>query len=77
MLISTIAIIATNAHDLLSLNEIIHTNMFLIPYGIVVMALTQSYTLLLKFSSAFKRIEELSGDLKRTNFPTLDLFRMN
>jgi adenylate cyclase len=68
MLISTIAIIATNAHDLLSLNEIIHTNMFLIPYGIVVMALTQSYTLLLKFSSAFKRIEELSGDLKRTNF---------
>jgi two-component system sensor histidine kinase ChiS len=26
------------------------------------------YTLLLKFSSAFKRIEELSGDLKRTNF---------
>ncbi len=68
MLVSTIAIILTNMHDLLSLNEIIHSNMFLIPYGIVIMAITQSYTLLLKFSSAFKRIEELSGDLKRTNF---------
>lgn len=68
ILVSTIAIILTNVHDLLAINEIIHTNMFLIPYGIVIMALTQSYTLLLKFSSAFKRIEQLSGDLKRTNF---------
>jgi|JI8StandDraft_1071087.scaffolds.fasta_scaffold03377_4 adenylate cyclase len=68
ILVSTIAIILTNAHDLLAINEVIHTNMFLIPYGIVIMALTQSYTLLLKFSSAFKRIEELSLDLRRTNF---------
>ncbi len=68
ILVSTSAIILTNVHDLLVLNEVIHTNMFLIPYGIAVMALTQSYALLLKFSAAFKRIEELSGDLRRTNF---------
>ena len=68
ILVSTVAIILTNIHDLLAINEIIHTNVFLIPYGIAIMAITQSYALLLKFSSAFKRIEQLSGDLKRTNF---------
>lgn len=66
--VSTIAIMLTNIHDLFAANEIITTNLFLVPYGIAIMAVTQSYALLLKFSSAFKRIEQLSGDLKRTNF---------
>lgn len=68
ILISTIAIFITNVHDLLAINEIIASDIFLVPYGIAIMAVTQSYALLLKFSSAFKRIEQLSGDLKRTNF---------
>lgn len=66
--VSASAIILSNFHDILAVNEIIQTDIILVPYGIAIMALTQSYALLLKFSVAFTRIEELSGDLRRTNF---------
>ena len=48
--VSASAIILSNFHDILAVNEIIQTDIILVPYGIAIMALTQSYALLLKFS---------------------------
>ncbi|MBF0398352.1 MAG: HAMP domain-containing histidine kinase [Desulfobacterales bacterium] len=63
-IIGFVILIFTVINDILEANQLITSKQLLVPFGIFIFILAQSYFLSKQFSNAFSRIEKLSQELK-------------